>query len=185
MAKRPKRILAIDPGTREMGVAVMVGRSLLYHGVEVFKRPASRRQILAEGRTKILRLLKDYRPTMVIVEKTLLSRKGKTATLRVFADELAAIVRRKRLRLIQLAPSTVKKAVCGNGHAGKGEVARAVVARFPALTAYLRQDRKWKERFQANRFDAVAIGMCFSSALLKRCNGMRGASLQEDRRVRV
>jgi crossover junction endodeoxyribonuclease RuvC len=164
MPRRYHRILAIDPGTREMGVAVLEGRSLLYHGVEVFKRPASRREILCEGRRKFSRLLKDYHPAVVVVERTLLSRRGKTATLHAFADELVAIIRRKRLPMIQIAPSTIKKAVCGNGHADKREVARAVTAHFPELTAYLRQDRKWKEKFQANRFDAVAVGLCFRDA---------------------
>jgi hypothetical protein len=38
-------------------------------------------------------------------------------------------------------------------------VAKAVVARYPELRAYLIHDRKWKERFHENKFDAVALGM--------------------------
>jgi hypothetical protein len=37
-----------------------------------------------------------------------------------------------------------------------------VVAHFPELSAYMRQDRIWKDRFQSNRFDAVAVGLCAS-----------------------
>ena len=163
MPRRPQRVLAIDPGTREMGVAVLQGDDLLCHSVEVFTRRASRRKILADGRAKVLRLLEDFRPAVVVIEKTLFPKEGTTTILHVFTATIVAIVNRKRLPVVQFSPSTVKKAVCGYGHADKGEVARAVVAHFPELTAYLRQDRKWKDRFQANRFDAIAIALCFQS----------------------
>jgi len=53
-------------------------------------------------------------------------------------------------------------AICGNRWATKMEVAKAVVARYPELKAYLFKDRKWKERFHANMLDAVALGMMVS-----------------------
>ena len=142
-----------------MGIAVFEGHVLIYHNVEVFTRPRSRRKILADGRATILRLLADFRPQMVVMEKILFANNQRAAILTAFTHEIVATVKRKHLRLMQLAPSTVKKIVCGNGHAGKSEVARAVVAHFPELSAYLRQDRKWKNSFQANRFDAVAVGL--------------------------
>jgi len=42
-------------------------------------------------------------------------------------------------------------------------VARAIVRKYPELKVYLTQDRAWKERFHANMFDAVALGMMVSS----------------------
>jgi RNase H-fold protein (predicted Holliday junction resolvase) len=35
MPKNNPKILAIDPGTREMGVAFLDGEKLIYHGVKV------------------------------------------------------------------------------------------------------------------------------------------------------
>jgi len=142
-----------------MGVAVLEGSALIYHGVEVFTRPRSRHQILSDGRTRMLRLMADFRPEAVVMEKVLFANNQRTAILTVFVAEIVATIKRNRVPLVQLAPSSVKKIVCGNGHADKGEVARSVVAHFPELSAYLRQDRKWKNSFQANRFDAVAVGL--------------------------
>ena len=31
--------------------------------------------------------------------------------------------------------------------------------RYPQLKVYLSQDRKWKEKYYANMFDAVALGL--------------------------
>jgi RNase H-fold protein (predicted Holliday junction resolvase) len=37
MPQNKKRILAIDPGTRHMGVALLDGDKLIYHAVKVIK----------------------------------------------------------------------------------------------------------------------------------------------------
>ncbi len=57
------------------------------------------------------------------------------------------------------APQTVRKALVGNGWATKVELARAIAVRFPALRVYLTQDRRWKERYFLNLFDAVALAL--------------------------
>ena len=79
--------------------------------------------------------------------------------LNVFVDEIKAIGRRKGLKVLGYAPSTVKKMICGNGRASKEEVARVIVSKFPELKVFLTQDRKWKERYHQNMFDAVALGV--------------------------
>jgi hypothetical protein len=38
-------------------------------------------------------------------------------------------------------------------------VAIAVAHRFPQLRVYLTQDRRWKEKFWLNMFDAVALAL--------------------------
>ena len=43
----PLRTLAIDPGTREMGYAVLEEQELLYFGVHTFKPGQSARRLLA------------------------------------------------------------------------------------------------------------------------------------------
>jgi len=62
----------------------------------------------------------------------------------------------------------VKKAICGNGHASKYEVARVIASRFPELKVYLTQDRKWKEAYHQNMFDAVALGVVVTDARISR-----------------
>jgi len=66
--------------------------------------------------------------------------------------------------VLSFTPSTVKKYICGNGHANKKEAARVIVSKYPELKVYLTQDGAWKERYHQNMFDAVAFGIM---ALLK------------------
>jgi crossover junction endodeoxyribonuclease RuvC len=159
MKSNNDRILAIDPGTREMGVAFLEGGKLIYHGVKVIRKKRSPHERLQAGREIVLRLIRDFRPAILVVEKTFFARNRNTSLLNVFADEIVAIGKRKGLKVKAFAPSTMKKAIAGNGHATKEEVAGVVVARFPELKVYLTQDRKWKERFHQNMFDAVALAM--------------------------
>lgn len=153
------RILAIDPGTREMGIALVDRGELVCHGVKSIPRCGSPHDTLARGRKIVLRVVKDFRPWVLAVEKTFFARNRSAALPNVFGDEIRAVGRRQGLRVLPFGPSTIKKGICGNGHATKREVARAVVARYPELKVYLSQDRKWKERYHANRFDAVALAI--------------------------
>ena len=107
----------------------------------------------------ILRLIRDLKPDVIAMEKTFFANNRNSALLNVFSDEIRAVARSRRVPVRAYAPSTVKKRGTGNGRAGKAEVAQVVVSRYPELKVYLDQDRKWKTRFHANRFDAIAVGI--------------------------
>ena len=161
MRDKKRKVLAIDPGTKYMGIALLEGEQLLYHGVKVFKNRTSPHAILQEGRRIILRLIRDLKPHTLVVEKTFFANNRNSSLVNVLADEIKVIGRRKRLKVIGFAPNTVKKAICGNGRASKGEVCRVVVSKYPELAVYFNQDRKWKEKYHQNMSDAVAVGMTF------------------------
>ena len=159
MPKNNSKILAIDPGTREMGIAFLENGKIIYYGVKTIRKKKSPHEVLKEGRKIVLRLIKDLRPKVLVIEKAFFANNRSAALLNVFVDEIKAIVRRKGLKVMSFAPSTVKKAICGNGRASKKDVARVIVSKYPELKVYLTQDRAWKELYHQNMFDAVALGM--------------------------
>lgn len=163
MPRNNSRILAIDPGTREMGVAFLDQGRLIYHGVKAIPKAKSPHERLSEGKTIIHRLMEDFKPEVLVVEKAFFANNRNASLLNVFVDEIRAIARRKKLSVVSYAPSTVKKFTCGNGRASKNDVARVVVSRYPELRVYLTQDRSWKEQYHQNMFDAVALGMMAAS----------------------
>jgi crossover junction endodeoxyribonuclease RuvC len=163
MPKNGSKILAIDPGTMYMGVAFLDNGSLIYCGVKVIRNRRSPHEILWACRKIILRLINDFQPEVLVVEKTFFSNNKNTALLNVLVDEIRNIGRRKGLKVLCFAPSTMKKRICGNGRASKEEVARVIVSKFPELKVFLTQDRKWKERYHQNMFDAVALGVMANS----------------------
>jgi crossover junction endodeoxyribonuclease RuvC len=165
MRTEPWRILAIDPGTRLMGVAFLDDGKLIYHTVKVIAKERSPQRMLQRARDAVVRLVDDLEPSIVAVERTFFNQNRNTALLNVLFDELRAVAQRRRLTFISYAPSTIKKFICGDGHAGKRQVAMAVVSKYPELKVFVTQDRAWKERFHQNMFDAVALGIMVMTGL--------------------
>ena len=157
MAKNKSKILAIDPGTKHMGYAFLDKGKLVYYGVKVIEKKKSPHGTLKEGRKAILRLINDLKPNCLVIERAFASNNRSFSLLNVFFDEINAVGKRKKLRVLSFAPSTVKKHIAKDGWAKKKEVARALCSKYPELKVYLTQDRGWKERFHQNMFDAVAL----------------------------
>jgi len=152
------KILAIDPGTKEMGVAFFDNSELVYHGVSVIKE-GSPDEKLTEGKKIILRLIKDFRPHVLVVERAFFGNNKTAAIMNIFVSEIMCIGKRKDLKVISYAPTTVRKFICGDGRADKKALSKVIVSKFPKLKVYLTQDRAWKERYHQNMFDAVGLGL--------------------------
>ncbi len=152
-------VLAIDPGTRHIGFAFFEGKQLVHYGVKTISVNNSPNEKLVAGRRLILRLIRDFKPRKLVIEKTFFANNRNSALLNVLGDEIRALGKSHGLAVQALAANTVRKFVCENGSASKDEVAKVCVARFPELRPYLSSDRKWKEQYHRNMFDAVALGM--------------------------
>lgn len=160
MSKRKsQKILAIDPGTRNLGVAFFEGSDLIYYGVKVIQLQNSKKKTLMEGRKIISRLIHDFKPAVLVVEKTFFPNNKNSEVLNSFTREIQALGRRQGLKVFSFATNTVRKTICGNGAGSKDEVAYVVISKFPELKAYLTSNRKWKEKFYRNMFDAIALGL--------------------------
>jgi len=140
-----------------MGYAFLDKGRLLYYGVKIIEKKKASYETLKEGRRIVLRLINDLKPNVLAIEKTFISNNRSASLLNVFFDEIKTVGRRKGLRVLCFAPSTVKKHITKDGWADKKEVAKAICTKYPELKVYLTQDRGWKERYHQNMFDAVAL----------------------------
>ncbi len=158
MPNTPTTILALDPGLRDLGFAVLSGRRLLASGVRPLRLlPRWRR--LAEARRLVRGWVATYRPDALVLEATHRHPLPWLDALDRLAGTVRRLGRRQRLVVAAYAPQTVRKGLLGNGRATKRELAAAMAVRFPALRVYLTQDRKWKERYFLNMFDAVGLAL--------------------------
>jgi crossover junction endodeoxyribonuclease RuvC len=157
--KNNKRILGIDPGTKYIGFALLEKEKLVHYGVKTIPRLQTSKETLKEGKRIVSRLMDDFRPDILVVEKTFFANNKDSVLLNTFTDQIRWIGKRKGFKVLSIATNTVRKHVCGNGAASKEEVARVIALKYPQLTPYLTSDKKWKERYHQNMFDAVALGM--------------------------
>ena len=156
-------ILALDPGLRDLGYAVLNGRRLVTSGVLGLRRtPRAKR--LPVARKHLRSWLRTHRPNVVVVEKTYRHPVPWLDQLHQLSRSTKNLATRQHASFTMYSPQSVRATVAGNGKAKKPEVAVAVAHRFPSLRVYLTQDRRWKERYWQNMFDAIALGLHHQNA---------------------
>jgi Holliday junction resolvasome RuvABC endonuclease subunit len=158
MHKNPSTILAIDPGLRELGFAVLSGKRLVASGVRpLFLTPFPSR--IPEARRVVKGLLAAYRPSIVVVERTYRHPTNSLHSVHRLASALLRLCQRRHVATVTYSPQTVRKVVTGNGNDEKRAAAKVLAAKFPELRIHLSNDRVWKTNFYFNLFDSVALGI--------------------------
>lgn len=158
MPRPNQTILALDPGTRELGYAVLRGDELLDSGV-LSIRHLPHRERLGAVRRAMERWLRAVSPQALVVEnlpgRPLDAGGGLPALGRLFRR----FARAHDLPFASYSAKAVRRTLLSNGWAGKAAAVEPLVVRFPQLRVYRGQNRKWKDRHWYNLFDAVALGL--------------------------
>ena len=68
----PKTILGIDPGTKEMGLAVLRGRELLAYGVHSLRNGERPYDLIGQARRIVLGYVAAHAPQVVAIEAPLM-----------------------------------------------------------------------------------------------------------------
>ena len=161
MHTNPIKILAIDPGTKQIGIAMLSDGELLYYGVKTIRTRSSPGEVLKQAQYIVSRLIADYEPQYLAIEKTFIIQKS-AALLNVVADEIKATAKREGLMVFEYAPLLVRKLICKTEKATKKGAARIIALSFPELTRFVQRQSKWETLYYANMLDAVAVGLvCF------------------------
>ena len=126
-------IIGIDPGFERMGCAILEkspsGEKLIYSTCLVSSRSAAHEKrllVLAEGLKKII---KDFKPDIMAIEKLFFSANQKTALKVAEARGVALLLAAENdLEVFEFTPLEVKMAMTGYGRAEKDQVRKMVLA---------------------------------------------------------
>jgi crossover junction endodeoxyribonuclease RuvC len=122
--------LGIDPGTRRIGYGVVdcEGGSTRYLAAGIFKITATEDiAALEETKAEIERLIKEYRPRAVAVEKIFFSKNQKTAIAVAHARGVILLALQEHgIPIREYTPNEVKMGVTGYGLADKKAVLKMV-----------------------------------------------------------
>ncbi len=175
MIENPK-VLAIDPGTREIGAAVFEGRELTYYAVRTVRERGTAQRVLRSAASIITELIETYKPQYFAIEKMFIVQKS-AALLSITAEEMKSVARDADLGIYEYAPKSVRKFICQNGSATKADVAKVIAGLYPELTRYLNTRNKWDTEYYSNIFDAVAVGlMCLHQLSVKTSADLENAN---------
>lgn len=168
MPTKRTRILAVDPGTRELGVAILEGEDLLFYGVKTVQKRMTPQEVLREITRIIKRLIDYYAPSILAIEKVFLIQKN-ASLLIVATDQIKATGRKEGLYVYEYAPKVIRKFICQTGKATKREVARHLTRKYYELSHYLNRTSRWEELYYAKMFDAIAVGLiCYTELAASR-----------------
>jgi Holliday junction resolvasome RuvABC endonuclease subunit len=160
----PQTILGIDPGTREMGIAVLRDGELVAKGVYTLRNGERPHDVIGQAKRIVLSCIAEHSPVIVGIEQPLPIPTNRAAVLSVIAQELQARSRELRIDVVELSPREVRRQVVGNPFATKLEVARNLAERFPEMRSMVPQPPKRavlglrpRDRYWLHMFDALAV----------------------------
>ena len=155
----PMIILGLDPGSVDLGYGIIGahGQQLSYMEGGIIHAPAGHDKYtrLAEIGSELEGIFGEFSIDAVAIEAGFV--KGQMGALTSGAARGVAgyIARRRGVSVTEYAPTTVKKAVAGHGHAEKSSVARAVQLRLAM-----------KRTPEKDAGDALAVAICHALTLV-------------------
>jgi len=155
----PKRLVAIDPGMNLIGLAAFNKGKLSDYCVKTIPSKQLIRERLLSLEAVLSRYFDEKKPTQIALEKTTFSSGSQNSLLVLAYYKILAIARRRQIPVYEYVPVSIRKAVCGNGHATKDDVMKLLITKYPELRIFSCTNRRWARRHNSNLYDSVAVGL--------------------------
>lgn len=163
-------VLGIDPGTKEMGLAVVGGQKLLSFGVRTLRNGTRPHDVIGQARRHVLAEIARHAPEIVAIEEPFNLPTKRAHLLNVIDDELRGRAAELGLEVVALSPEEIRRRVTGNPRATKVEVAEHLVRNgFEQLTSLVPKrpvrsalGLRPREKYWLHAFDAVAMAVAVS-----------------------
>jgi len=155
MSKNLFKILAINPGSRYLGMAVFNGADLndwrmkYISGIDVNQR-------MKKARSIVLKYISQYNPDILVVKR--LHRSRSSPYLNRLASGIKQLARRKRAKVYQYSIGEVKAFFTGKKRSNRRELAEILVSRYPVLIPEFNKEKENASPYYMRMFEAVALG---------------------------
>ncbi len=150
------RILAVAPGARHLGLAVLDGEELLWFGVKPFGGRKTEAELLARAEHFLERVVAAYRPSVLAIEEPFYAQARSSPLVRSLVKWLRRWGKKKGFRMAGYLPTTVKERLLP-GKKTREALAQAMVQRYWFL--YHRRKPGRTPHYWQQMFDAVALGV--------------------------
>lgn len=155
----PQRILAIDPGIRYLGAAVLDGEELVWYGVKTFADGRTLPSVRSDVRAYLADLVSKFNPQVLVVEEPFYAQSCLSKNLYALTEEVKTWGKWKGLKVQSYLPTAAKAFFCRDKQT-KQSLAEAMIAVYPFLRRYLTV-LPWRRRYWLHVFDAVGLGLMF------------------------
>jgi Holliday junction resolvasome RuvABC endonuclease subunit len=153
-------VLAVNPGTRYLGLAVFYGQYLKDWRTKALKGPWSKEK-LTNTLAIISSWIAQYEPDCLVIKKLHPARSSES--LDVLAGKMEELGLKDGLPVRRYSIKELEAFLCHDAPKNKRNLAEAVAANFPELYLELMTERNRKNPYHMRMFEAVALGaMCIS-----------------------
>jgi Holliday junction resolvasome RuvABC endonuclease subunit len=156
MPRKEINILAVNPGTKYVGLAVFQGPDLTYWGIKVFKGKWSKKK-MDKIKSTLLNLIGRYGITRIVLKKVNHSRSS--GNLNQLVGAIEKLSKKKRLKVSLYLLGDIKKVIANDGKINKMDIAEFIVAQYPFLSYQLESERKNKHLYFVRMFEAIVAGI--------------------------
>jgi len=161
MAKRPLKILGINPGSRYLGVAFFQGPELKDWRVKVVEGRRCKEK-LEKTKAILSDFFTRYEPNVLAIKKLHPSRSS--LNLSRMVSRLKEFSKRQGLRVYEYSVKDLEKSLSSEKRIkNKRELQEVVAALYPFLFNELNKEKKNKNPYFVRMFEAVALSIvCFN-----------------------
>lgn len=152
------KVIAIDAGSRELGIAVFDGDELRYYAVSGIAKRKPAGQVPAEAVRIVCTLIREHQPLKLALAQPIV--------IHPAAERLAHVLRAiKKLALDEgltlqiLSPKSTRQFICSSERATKKETVERLCAIYPELARYAEGRSHWERLYYEPMFNAVALGL--------------------------
>ncbi|MDP3779322.1 MAG: hypothetical protein Q8R30_04745 [bacterium] len=160
----PIRLLAIDPGSRYLGVAVFENLRLLDWRIKLTYAQEGDCQAAVSCARKVVRLyMKRYEIKSLVVKRCDHCRGRKSEVVTAMVKEFQRFGKQQRLQVSACDPDKARKFFCKERRAATMEVAKIITSEWYPFLSHLYEKTKakpwYREKYYLQMFLAIALGL--------------------------
>jgi len=154
--KKEINILAVNPGTKYVGLAVFRDSDLVYWGIKVLKGKWSTKKMKCVEKT-VANLIDHHDVTTLVIKKVDPSKSSKN--LNSLVATIQSCAKKKKIKICLYTLEELKKFLALGKRINKMEIAGLAVARYQFLIHQLERERSHKHPYFVRMFEAIAAGI--------------------------
>lgn len=155
------KILAVDPGSRYLGIAVMERGQLVHWGVKSIKMNQPPQKRINDAKKIVQKLIDFYQPQVLAIEKPLPHWSEQSKLLDKICEAIKETAKENKVRVREFTPRQIRKNVCGDPKATREEMAKILFMHFPELQVLLDQ-KKIRDRYWGHLVGAISTTRYFN-----------------------
>lgn len=163
MVNKPKT-LAIDPGGKELGIAVLEGQQLLFYAIKPTKLHIGGQLSFQHIKKLIQNLIITYEITALVTKKVPDSYVN-AREINGVASYIKKLVQSRNIPVFEYSPNVICRSVCKNDKATRQQTANRLAIDYPELSRF-GDSEGWQERYYGKIFTALALGLtCYKQLI--------------------